>query len=210
MLNVEELSKKLRHVVFQELSNKIEIKNGKLTIPDMVIKSNAMDIGVYGTQTFEGDINYGINFRLSDIMTKKKESEFGYIVDDGTGTRVFLLITGTIDNPIFKLDKAGRKEFNKQKREEEKNTLKNILKDEFGFFKKDTSLKEIPVKEKPKPKIEVEWGEEEPSVTPSKNAQESTPKVEEKKEVKPKKKSWLDKLKEKEEKPKKKVGFEFE
>jgi hypothetical protein len=211
MVKVDELAEKLKHIVFKELTNKIIIKNSKLTIPDMVIKSNAMDIGIYGTQTFDGKINYGINFRLSDIMAKKKESEFGYIVDDGTGTRIFLLMTGTIDNPIFKLDKTGRKTNNKQKREEEKNTLKNILKDEFGFFKKDTSLKKIPIKEKPKPKIEIEWGEEDkPSNSSQNNKEEITPKTEEKVVEKPKKKSWLDKFKEKEEKPKKKVGFEVE
>lgn len=205
MLRVDDLAKKLKHLVFEELTNKISIKNSVITIPDMVIKSNAMDIGIYGTQTFDGKINYGINFRLSDVMAKKKESEFGYIVDDGTGMRIFLLMTGTIDNPIFKLDKTGRKTYSKQKREAEKNTLKNILKDEFGFFKNDTSLKTIPEKDKPKSKIEIEWGEEETTST-----EKTSKKVEDIKDKTPKKKSWLDRMKKKEEKPKKKVGFEVE
>lgn len=200
IIKVDELSQKLKLVKFSEFSNTLLIKNRMITIPSMFIKTSAMDIGLYGTQSFDFDINYGMNLRLKDILTKKKDTEYGYIQDDGSGARVFLLMTGTIDEPIFKLDKEGRKNYKEEQREAEKNNVKGILKDEFGLFKNDEDATKKAAPEKAKPKFEVEWGEE--------------PKTEKKEEKevekeKKKKKSWLDKLKGEEEE-KKKVGFEVD
>lgn len=172
----------------------------------MFVKTSAMDIGLYGTQTFEDEINYGLNLRLTDILTKKKDTEHGYIVDDGTGVRLFLLMQGTIDKPIFKLDKSARKDHNQQQRAEEKNNVKNILKDEFGLFKKDTSVTTTKPKDKAKPKFEVNWGEEKEEEESKKEDQK---KEDKKPEEKTKRQKWLEKLKGKEEK-KDKVGFEVE
>ena len=206
IIKVDELAKKMNSVKFSEFSNKLYIKNRMITIPSMMIKTSAMDIGLYGTQSFDYDINYGINMRLADILTKKKDSEFGYIVDDGTGARLFLLMTGTIDEPIYKLDKKGRKAYQEKQRELEKNNVKGILKDEFGLFKKDTSAKKIEEKPKPKPKFEVNW--EESSSEEEKTTTDSKEKEEEKK--KKKKPTWLKKLTGEEKEKKKKVGFEIE
>lgn len=203
VVKVDELSKKLKRVEFSEFTNTIKIKNKVITIPSMMLKTSAMDIGIYGTQTFDYQINYGMNLRLKDILTKKKDNEYGYIVDEGDGARLFLLMTGTIDEPIFKLDKAGRKEYQQKQREAEKNNVKSILKDEFGLFKKDTSIKQTKEKPKPKPKFEIDWEEEKKE--PSKQGEKK-----EKEEPKKKKKNkWLEKLKGKEEK-KDKVEFEVE
>lgn len=204
IVKVDELAKKMKSVKFSEFSNTLQIKNRMITIPSMMIKTSAMDIGLYGTQSFDYDINYGINMRLADILTKKKDSEFGYIVDDGTGARLFLLMTGTIDEPIYKLDKEGRKAYKEKQREIEKNNVKGILKDEFGLFKKDTSAQKTDPKPKPKPKFEVNWEE---ANKEKKEVEPEAKKEEEKKKEKPK---WLKKLTGEEEEKKKKVGFEIE
>jgi hypothetical protein len=209
IVKVDELSKKLKTVHFSEFTNTVIIKDRKITIPNMFVKTSAMDIGLYGTQTFEDEINYGLNLRLTDILTKKKDTEYGYIVDDGTGVRLFLLMTGTIEEPVFKLDKEARKDHNQQQREEEKNNIKNILKDEFGLFKKDTSVTSIKPKEKAKPKFEVDWGEEKKELKADETKTQVQKKEEKKPEEKTKRQKWLDKLKGKEEK-KDKVGFEVE
>ncbi len=205
IVKVDELSKKLKLVKFSEFSNTLEIKDRMINIPSMSIKTSAMDIGLYGTQSFDFDINYGINLRLKDILTKKKDTEYGYIKDDGSGARLFLLMTGTIDKPIFKLDKEGRKAYKEQKRAEEKGNVKGILKEEFGLFKKDSTAKKTEEKPEAKPKFEVNWEEGKDTSTTSEKEQ----KKEEKESKEKKKKTWLDKLKGEEEK-KKKVGFEIE
>ena len=205
IVKVDELSKRLKLVKFSEFSNTLEIRDRMIHIPSMIIKTSAMDIGLYGTQSFDFDINYGINLRLKDILTKKKDTEDGYIVDDGSGVRLFLLMTGTIDKPVFKLDKEGRKNYKEEQRAQEKGNVKGILKDEFGLFKNDSSAKKSPEKPKAKPKFEVEWEENKSTPTTPKKS-ESQEETEEKAK---KRKTWLDKLKGEEEK-KKKVGFEVE
>ena len=175
----------------------------------MFVKTSAMDIGMYGIQTFENEINYGLNLRLTDILTNKKEIEYGYTVDDGTGIRLFLLMTGTIDKPIFKLDKSARKDHNQKQREEEKNNVKNILKDEFGLFKKDTTVTSIKPKEKAKPKFEVNWEDEKEVKKKQESMKEDLKSEDKKPEEKTTRQKWLDKLKGKEEK-KDKVEFEVE
>ncbi len=203
IVKTDELAKKLKSVKFSEFSNTIQIKNRMITIPSMTIKTSAMDIGLYGTQSFDYEINYGINLRLADILTKKKDSEFGYIIDDGTGARLFLLMTGTIDNPVYKLDKEGRKNYQEKQREAEKNNVKGILKDEFGLFKKDNSAVKTDPKPKPKPKFEIDWEED-------KQKEKTTEKEEEKEEKKKKKRpKWLKKIIGEEEK-KEKETFEID
>lgn len=196
-VKVDMLSQKLKHVYFNELTNQLTIKDEKLILPDMIIKSSAMDMGVYGVQSFSGNINYGVNFRLRDVLTKQKDSEFGYIRDDGSGTRMFISIEGTIDEPIYRLDKEGKKRYTKKKKLQEKNTLKSILKKEFGFFKKDTSVKDIPNNNNQnnnKPQFEIEWEEDdESSNNQTKKNHDLTSNNTQNKNTK-KKKGWLHKL----------------
>ena len=205
IIKVDDLAKKLKTVEFSKFTNTINIKNRMITIPSMSLSTSAMDIGIYGTQSFDYDINYGMNLRLKDILTKKKDTEYGYIVDYGEGVRLFLLMTGTIDEPIFRLDKAGKKEYQEKQREAEKQNVKGILKDEFGLFGKDSTAKKAAEQQKAKPKFEVEWGEE----GDDKSDKKTDKKEDEKPEKEKKKRKWLDKLKGNEEK-KDKTKFEIE
>lgn len=208
-VKVDMLAEKLRHVKFDEMTNQIEIRDKRIIIPDMVIKSTAMDIGMYGGQTFEGAITYGLNFRLADVLTNKKASEFGYIKDDGTGTRMFLSMFGTVDEPKFKLDNAAKKRYTEKKKLEEKNNLKSILKNEFGFYKSDTTINKntkAPIDNSPR--FEIEWEEEDkPEEEVKTQPKEKEQPEEEKKEEK---KGWFQKLTDKNKEEPKKVGFEIE
>lgn len=137
----------LNDVKFSTLHNQIEIKNKTITIPAMEIKSSAIDIIASGEHTFDNVINYHVQVKLSDLLAQKakkakpENEEFGVVADDGLGkTSLFILITGTVDNPVYKYDAKGVKaklviDFIK-----EKETLKTILNEEFGWFKKDTSV----------------------------------------------------------------------
>jgi hypothetical protein len=209
-VKVDMLSQKLKHVRFNTMTNQIVIKDQKITIPDMLIKTSAMDIGMYGDQTFLGKINYGINFRLSDVLTNKQQSEFGYIKDDGTGTRMFISMYGTIDEPLFKLDNSAKKRYIAKKKLAERNNLKSILKKEFGFFKKDTTVKTTvtePIDNSPK--FEIEWEDEEEN-TPTKTTTTTGVKTTTTEPEKEKKKSWFQKFTDKNKEEDKKVGFEVE
>lgn len=186
-VEADEFDRKLRHVRFNKLSNQVEIKDKQIIFPMMEISSSAMDISASGSHSFNNDIDYSIVFRIRDVL-KKKRSDFGEVEDDGLGSRFFLAMKGTTDNPNFSFDKDARKAQRREDINEEKKVFKNLLKEEFGLFKGDDSLKEDEPKEKKEvldeePKITVEWGEADTART-------------EKKEDKPKKKrSILDRLK---------------
>lgn len=162
LIKVDVLKQRLTHIEFETLENELHIRNGVVTIPAMRISTSVLNLEASGTHDFENNINYGVNFRLNELLRtgKEKESEFGYIVDDDTGFRIFLKMEGTVDDPKFSSDKETARETRKKKFNQEKQTFKGILKEEFGLFKKDTTLI-TPVSsegEKPSLQFEVEFG----------------------------------------------------
>jgi len=158
-----ELKKRLSDIEFASLENKLSISNERITIPEMTISTSVLDLTASGTHDFDNGIDYSVNFRLSELLQtgRESDSEFGYIVDDGTGMKIFLRMTGTVENPQFATDKESAREQRKKKFEEEKKTFKGILKEEFGLFKADSTLTVPPEEEEETNDIqfEVEWGD---------------------------------------------------
>jgi hypothetical protein len=160
--------KELETIRFATLKNQIEIKNQMVTIPKMEIKSSAINVTTSGTQTFDNKINYKIKLSLNELLAKKakkakkENDEFGEVADDGLGrTNLFLSMTGTVDNPIIKYDARSAMQKIKQDLKVEKQNLKAILKEEFGFFKKDTSLQNRPkIHKEDQAKFLIKWDED--------------------------------------------------
>lgn len=114
----------LRNIRFGTLRNTIEIKNQTITIPNMLIQSSALNIGVSGTQTFSGNINYATKLNLFDVLGKKfgrNKQRFEFEEIDESNFNLFLNIGGTINNPIVKYDRSGMKDKWKQQKQEFKN-----------------------------------------------------------------------------------------
>lgn len=159
----------LKQVKFSELRNEIEIKNSVVIIPLMDVTSSAMNISVSGRHGFDNNIDYRVRLLLSEVLSgkakraKKENAEFGVEVDDGLGrTSLFLSMKGPIDNPKIAYDGKGAREKMKNDMAKEKQNLKQTLHEEFGWFKKDTSVvkkKNIPPQKKSQ-KILVEFDED--------------------------------------------------
>ncbi len=139
----------LRDIKFSNLKNDILIKNKKIIIPEMKIKSSAFDIDFSGEHTFNNQMNYHLKVLLSDILSKKarkaksQNKEFGVIEDDGLGkTSLFLSIKGNADDYKIAYDTKKVKEHIKQSLSNEKSNLKQILNNEFGLFKNDSIVKQ--------------------------------------------------------------------
>ncbi|MFT5185156.1 MAG: hypothetical protein ACI84C_002294 [Flavobacteriales bacterium] len=137
LANEDALNDKLTHVKFAELTNRIEIRNETVYIPKMTISSNAMDITAEGTHKFSNSIDYTVGFKIRDVLSKSNESEFGIVEDDGLSNSFFLSMRGPADEPTFSYDRLAHKEKRKEDRKSEIQNVKGILKDEFGFGKKD-------------------------------------------------------------------------
>ena len=137
----------LDDVKFATLNNHIEVKDRVVHIPAMEIKSSALNIIASGEHTFDNVIDYHIRLLLSQILSqkakkaKKENEEFGVVEDDGLGrTNLYINVSGTVDNPVYTYDAKGVKAKLAVDFIKEKKNLKNILNEEFGWFKKDTSV----------------------------------------------------------------------
>lgn len=145
MLNkhIDKFEDKLMHLKFSELNNKIEIKERRITIPKMTIKTNALDVNLFGWHDFDNNIEYHFSFRFRELKTRPTATEFGTIEDDGLGLVIYLTMSGSIDDPVFNLDSDARKNDIKENIANEKSNMKSMLKTEFGIFKKDSTIKTI-------------------------------------------------------------------
>ena len=144
----------LKDVRFNKLTNTISIDRGLISIPEMTISSNVLNMELSGSHSFENEIDYLIRLRLSDVLFSKRKAkaknsefdEFLKVEERDDDHRVPISIVGTVDNPSLKVEaqelgKALQTDLQKQKEE-----LKKILK-----------------KEDPKKKgtgLQFEWDEE--------------------------------------------------
>ncbi len=175
--NISLLDRKLQDLQFETLENTFIIRNSRLEIPSMTIRSSALDMDVSGTHTFSNKIDYRFAFRFRDLKEKSVESEFGEEVDDGTGMKVYMRMYGDLENPTIEWDKTARKQQAAENRAAEKETVKTMLKSEFGFFKADTTVKNYEPKQLPKEELHIE-------LSPSHTKQSDTEKPTEKKKQK--------------------------
>lgn len=136
----------LKHVKFSTLQTHVDIKNKTVYISRTTLKNSALNIELSGSHTFDNAIDYRIKLRLSDWLakrpgkTKQLDEELMETESDPENKRcVFLHMTGTVDKPIIAYDRKAMKQKVKEDIKEEKNTLKKILNEEFGWFKKDTA-----------------------------------------------------------------------
>lgn len=193
----------LRDVTFQQLQNQILIKESKITIPRFNIFSSALNVSLAGTHTFENIIDYRVTLLLSEVLGRKAKksksyreanSEFGYVEDDGLGkTKLFLKMTGSVDQPKIAYDTKELKTSLQDKFSKEKNTFKSIMKEEFGLFKKDSTVKELPPAKPKKSPFTIELDS---SYSKTKNTEPKIDRPQDKNEPKNKSKfgKFLDKI----------------
>ncbi len=151
------------HIKFSTLKNNISINNGKILIPDMEIKSDKMNLNIFGTHNFNNEFDYHLNVLLTEILAKKiepaKVTEFGTEIDDGYGkTRIFLRIVGNTDD--FKVSYDKKEAVGKVKADikTEGQTLKAALREDFVNEKRD-SLRVERKKQKEKDEQELKLRE---------------------------------------------------
>lgn len=157
----------LKHIKFSTMQSAVEIRNRVIMIPKTSIKSNAINLELWGKHTFDNMIDYHIQLLLSEIIAKRpnKNKDFDEelsLVENDTENRrsMFVVMTGPIDNPTIKYDRKGAKEKIKEDIKQEKQNLKQLLKEEFGFFKKDSTKVKETIKASQNFQIQV--GEEKP------------------------------------------------
>jgi len=180
--------KELEHIKFSKISNTILIREEIITIPEMEILSSAFNINISGTHSFSNYFDYKIKVNLNELLagkakTSKLENEEHFVLEEnGRRSSLYISVKGTPDDYQFKYDKKEALTNIKNDLKDEKNTLKKILNDEFGWFKKDSSSMGT-IKEKIGAGFKFDWEEPADTITKKKTKQIRKANAEEKEGV---------------------------
>ncbi|MBK7213710.1 MAG: hypothetical protein IPH88_10550 [Bacteroidales bacterium] len=171
-LRVEDLA----DIRFETLQNQIDIANRIIYIPNMMIKSSAIDLSLMGTHTFDNEIDYHFSLALADLLAAKfrkknptfsKQSEFGPEEEDNRGrSMVYVSMTGTVDNPEFQYDRKAMRDKLSSELKTQKAELKAAFKKEFGRQTQDSlrlnqnSKEKAIQKQQEEGKFVIEWDDD--------------------------------------------------
>ncbi len=126
---------------FADLKNEIHIEGETIYIPQMEIKSNATNIQLSGTHTFDQKIDYRV---VAPLRNKKKidpDEAFGAIEEDKKGqTKLYLKITGTTDRYQIAYDQVAVKKKIISDLKKEVQELKDAFKQKGKIKKKELEL----------------------------------------------------------------------
>jgi len=154
----------LQDISFERMENDFFIRSNYLYIPQMDVRSSAADLLVNGKHGFDNQYEYHVKMRLSEILSKKRKkkesnfSEFGVVEDDGLGRTSILLKIETKGEEIkVSYDMKAATSSVKNNIKSERESLKTILNQEYGWYKGDTSVKQQPVQKKPR--FRISWEE---------------------------------------------------
>lgn len=150
----------LENIRFEKLENDIFIRNNSLYIPQMDVNSSAAYLSLNGKHGFNNDYEYHIRILLSEILSKKfkkpglNTTEFGAVEDDGLGrTSVLLKIEDKGEEVKVGYDVEAARNIVRDDIKAEKQTLRTILNEEYGWFKNDTPAVEKPAAGTPRFRI---------------------------------------------------------
>ncbi len=90
----------LKRVKFTQIQNFFEVSNRRLIIPTMFIQSNAVNMTVSGTHTFDGAIDYKIKVNAGQVLLnkmKKHDSGLDPLPVGGGVFNLFYVVNGTTD-----------------------------------------------------------------------------------------------------------------
>lgn len=150
----------LNNVKFATLENTIEIRKRAIHIPAMEIRSSALDLTAAGTHSFDNQVDYAFEVSLSQLLSRKvreRNTEFGTIEDDGRGRlKLFLTMKGPMENPRVQYNRKGVEKKIVEEVKKEKVVFKDLLRQEFGWLKKDSSAIEPRNKNEPFDELEID------------------------------------------------------
>ena len=155
LVNFEPLNHLSRFVALEELQNirfsklltQVSISDRRLTFPQTDIQSSAFDIMGSGEHNFDNNYTYRVKILLSELLAtkarkaKRENRENEYMEDGGKRAALYLKITGQGSDFKINYDKQSAVASIAADIRNEKQTIKSILKEEFGWFKKDSLLK---------------------------------------------------------------------
>lgn len=127
-IRIEELN----NIRFSEIKNKLIIHDQKITIPEMEVRSSAINLMLWGTHDFSNVVDYHLKVNLNKLLAGKfkrnRRDAKEYIEEDSySGINLFLSIAGKIPDVKVKLDKKESSQRLVADFKGEKEVLKNLM-----------------------------------------------------------------------------------
>jgi hypothetical protein len=140
-IRVEELA----DIAFDKLTNTVYIRDGQFHLPEMEVRSSALNLVISGQHGFDNQVNYRFNLLLRDLLASRfKRSSgdaFGEYAEETGGTRLFLKMTGPADNPQTAYDMAAVGNKIKEDIRNEVREIQQLLRQDIQLFRRDTTSK---------------------------------------------------------------------
>jgi len=153
----------LMHIRFSELKNEIFIRDREVILPQMDINSSALNLSGSGIHSFDNYYNYKIRLSLSEVLSRKRrrqrdsESENAVIEETRQGRiNIYLAIDGTPDGTEISYNRKAAVTSLRQKMDEEKVSMKEIIREEYGLFEQD-SIESVDTLTGGRPDFIIEW-----------------------------------------------------
>lgn len=166
-IDIDELKK----VKFSTLKNKITINNEIVYIPQMDIESSAINLTASGIHKFSNEYEYHVKILLSDLLSgkmkksnRKKQANENIEEDDEGKLTLFFLIAGENDKSSVKYDRKAARNERKSNMKSDRKELKQILNEEFGWYKSDSSIHSKVNDINNQHKFELEFEETKPEI----------------------------------------------
>jgi hypothetical protein len=154
----------LENIHFEKMENDFFIRNNYVFVPTMEVRSSAVDLSVNGKHSLDNDYEYHVKVLLSEILSRKRDrnrnkstvTEFGEVQDDGLGrTSMLLKVVYKGKDVEVSYDMKAAATQVKENFKTERKTMKNILNQEYGWFKNDSAaVQKTPEK---KTRFKVTW-----------------------------------------------------
>jgi hypothetical protein len=149
---------------FNTLRNEIRIRNSEILIPEMMIRSDALDLSLSGTHTFDGRISYRFRILLSELLSRKARQVSHTAPDADLSDQdergrltLHLLVEGTVSNPVVRYDRRGQRRRVQEELRSEKEDLRQLFQKEFGTFSRESRRAERESARRDEGSIVIEW-----------------------------------------------------
>lgn len=128
-------AKELQNLRFQRLRNHIEIRNGKISVPEMDINSNATRLAIAGEHTLDNTYKYYIQVSLSDLWQKRSKKisfdpNLAELRPDG-GVKLYLLLEGSGSDFTIRYDKLEVRDQIRQQAREVRKDIGRLVQEEL-------------------------------------------------------------------------------
>ncbi|MCX6334836.1 MAG: hypothetical protein NT092_11130 [Bacteroidia bacterium] len=137
----------LENINFDKLENDFFIRNNFLYLPQMDVRSSAADLSINGKHSLDNEYEYHVKILLSEALSRKihkpksNTTEFGAVQDDGLGrTSLLLKIEGNGEDVKVGYDVKAAGTKVKSEIKSERQNLKTILNQEYGWYKNDSTV----------------------------------------------------------------------